>query len=93
MGGRAGFAGGHTGPGGGASRASAGVALDLVDGRENEVSGTEYGERKPLPFPPEPLKWGTIQFTRGRLAAADKKDGKRGVWLNTLDRFGLGFDS
>ncbi|MBK8295598.1 MAG: FAD-dependent oxidoreductase [Solirubrobacterales bacterium] len=93
LGGRVAYAVGHTGLGVGASRFSAGVALDLLDGRENEVSGTEYGERKPMPFPPEPLKWGTIQFTRGRLAAADRKDGKRGAWLNTLDRFGLGFDS
>ena len=33
------------------------------------------------------------QFTRNRLAAADRNDGRRGLWLRTLDRLGLGFDS
>jgi hypothetical protein len=46
-----------------------------------------------MPFPPEPFRWGVIQFTRNRLAAADRKEGHRGLWLKTLDRFGLGFDS
>ncbi len=34
-----------------------------------------------------------IQLTRNRLAAADRNGGQRGLWLRTLDRFGLGFDS
>ena len=34
-----------------------------------------------------------IQLTRNRLAAADENGGRRGVWLRTLDRLGLGFDS
>jgi hypothetical protein len=34
-----------------------------------------------------------VQFTRNRLAAADLRDGRRGLWLRTLDRLGLGFDS
>lgn len=91
--GRVAYAVGHTGLGVGASRFSAGVGLDLLDGRKNEVTGTSYGSTKPIPFPPEPLRWGTIQFTRSRLAAADRKDGRRGLWLRTLDRLGLGFDS
>jgi hypothetical protein len=33
-----------------------------------------------------------IQLTRNRLAASDRS-GRRGLWLRTLDRFGLGFDS
>jgi hypothetical protein len=49
--------------------------------------------RKPLPFPPEPFRWTGIQLTRKAIARADQRDGQRGVWLRTLDRFGLGFDS
>jgi len=49
--------------------------------------------RRPLPFPPEPLRAGVIHLTRNRLAAADRNDGRRGLWLRTLDRLGLGFDS
>ena len=32
-------------------------------------------------------------FTGLRLAAADRRAGRRGLWLRALDRFGLGFDS
>ena len=48
---------------------------------------------KPVPFPPEPLRWAAIELTRNRLAAADRHSGERGLWLRTLDRVGLGFDS
>jgi hypothetical protein len=27
------------------------------------------------------------------MAAADRRQGRRGLWLRTLDRLGLGFDS
>jgi hypothetical protein len=46
-----------------------------------------------VPFPPEPLRYGVIALTRNRLAAADRHQGRRGLWLRTLDRLGLGFDS
>jgi glycine/D-amino acid oxidase-like deaminating enzyme len=93
MGGRVGWAVGHTGLGVGASRFSANLALDVLDGVDNEVTRLRYTTAKPVPFPPEPVRWGVVQFTRGRLAAADRADGKRGLWLKTLDRLGLGFDS
>jgi len=93
LGGRVGWAVGHTGLGVGASRFSAGLGLDILDGVENEVTGLRYATMKPMPFPPEPLRYGVVQFTRGRLAAADRNGGRRGLWLRTLDRLGLGFDS
>jgi glycine/D-amino acid oxidase-like deaminating enzyme len=93
MDGRVGWAVGHTGLGVGASRFSANLALDILDGVENEVTRLEYTTAKPVPFPPEPVRYGVVQFTRNRLAAADRKDGRRGLWLRTLDRLGLGFDS
>ena len=49
--------------------------------------------KKPFPFPPEPLRWAVVQFTRRQLAAADRSGGRRGIWLRVLDRLGLGFDS
>jgi len=33
-----------------------------------------------------------VQFTRSRLAREDVT-GRRGLWLSTLDRLGLGFNS
>jgi hypothetical protein len=33
---------------------------------------------RPLPFPPEPLRSPVIHLTRNRLAAADRREGRRG---------------
>jgi glycine/D-amino acid oxidase-like deaminating enzyme len=93
LGGRVAYATGYTGLGVASTRFGARVALDLVDGRETEATRSRYVRRKPLPFPPEPLRSAVIQLTRNRLAAADRRDGKRGLWLGLLDRLGLGFDS
>jgi glycine/D-amino acid oxidase-like deaminating enzyme len=91
--GRVAYATGYTGLGVAATRFGARVALDLVDGRETEATRSRYVRTKPVPFPPEPLRTAVIQLTRNRLAAADRREGRRGLWLGTLDRLGLGFDS
>jgi glycine/D-amino acid oxidase-like deaminating enzyme len=93
LGGRATYCVGYTGLGVGASRFGAQVALDLAEGRDTERTRLEMVRSKPLPFPPEPLRWGAITLTRRALAKADRREGRRGPWLRTLDRFGLGFDS
>lgn len=93
FGGRLVYALGYTGLGVGATRFGASVALDLLDGRSTEATRLKMVRRRPLPFPPEPLRSGVIQLTRNRLAAADRNEGRRGLWLRTLDRLGLGFDS
>ncbi|WP_370552382.1 MULTISPECIES: NAD(P)/FAD-dependent oxidoreductase [unclassified Conexibacter] len=93
LGGSVSYAVGYTGLGVSATRFGAQVALDLLDGRESEATRTRYVRTKPLPFPPEPLRSAVIQLTRNRLAAADRNGGERGLWLRTLDRLGLGFDS
>jgi glycine/D-amino acid oxidase-like deaminating enzyme len=91
--GRVSYALGYTGLGVAATRFGARVALDLLDGRETEATRLRYTRTKPTPFPPEPLRSAVIQLTRNRLAAADRRGGRRGLWLRTLDRLGLGFDS
>ena len=93
LGGRVAYALGYTGLGVAASRFGGRVGLDLLDGRESEATALTMVRRRPLPFPPEPLRTGVIQLTRNRLAAADRNDGRRGLWLRTLDKLGLGFDS
>jgi glycine/D-amino acid oxidase-like deaminating enzyme len=93
LGGRAVYALGYTGLGVGASRFGARTALELLDGVESEATQLRLVKSRPLPFPPEPLRTGVIQLTRNRLAAADRDAGRRGLWLRTLDRAGLGFDS
>jgi glycine/D-amino acid oxidase-like deaminating enzyme len=93
LGGSVAYATGYTGLGVGATRFGARVVLDLLDGRETEATRSRYVTSKPVPFPPEPLRTAVIQLTRNRLAAADRNAGRRGAWLRTLDRLGLGFDS
>jgi glycine/D-amino acid oxidase-like deaminating enzyme len=93
MGGRVAYVAGFTGLGVGSSRFGAQVCLDLLAGRDNERTGLSMVRRKPLPFPPEPLRWAAIQLTRRSIAKADATEGRRDLWLRTLDRLGLGFDS
>ena len=61
--------------------------------RRTERTRLGWSARKPLPFPPEPIAGSGIELTRRALAEADRHDGRRNVWLRTLDRLGLGFDS
>jgi glycine/D-amino acid oxidase-like deaminating enzyme len=93
LGGRAVYAVGYTGLGVAASRFGARVALDLADGRDTERTRLQMVTSKPVPFPPEPLRWAGITLTRRALAKADRRDGRRGPWLRMLDRLGMGFDS
>jgi glycine/D-amino acid oxidase-like deaminating enzyme len=91
--GRAAYALGYTGLGVGASRFGADVMLDLLSGQRTQRTELESVRRRPLPFPPEPLAFAGIQATRWSLQHADRHQGRRNLWLRTLDRAGLGFDS
>ena len=93
LGGRAVYAVGYTGLGVAASRFGAQVALDLAYGRDTERTRLKMVTSKPIPFPPEPLRYAGITLTRRALARADRREGRRGPWLRVLDRLGLGFDS
>ncbi len=92
LGNRVGYAVGYTGLGVASSRFGARVALDLLAGKDTERTRLEMVRRHPVPFPPEPLRWPTVQATRRALAREDKT-GRRGVLLRTMDRFGVGFNS
>lgn len=93
MGGRVSYALGYTGLGVCSTRFGARVALDLLDRRETEATALRYVRRKPVPFPPEPLRAGVIALTTREMTRADRREGRRGPWLRALDRLGLGFDS
>jgi glycine/D-amino acid oxidase-like deaminating enzyme len=92
-GGRVAYAQGYTGLGVASSRFGADVALDLLAGERTERTALEIVRRRPLPFPPEPLRWTGVALTRWSMARADAHGGRRNLWLRTLDRAGLGFDS
>ena len=92
MGGRVAYALGYTGLGTASTRFGAEVMLDLLDGRRSKATSTKFVQDKPLPFPPEPFRFVGIQTTRWSLDREDKT-GKRNIWLKSLDRLGLGFDT
>jgi glycine/D-amino acid oxidase-like deaminating enzyme len=90
--GRVAYALGYTGLGVGASRFGARTALDMVDGLRTERTQLAMVRRKPIPFPPEPLRSIGIRAT---VRAYDRLDrtGRPGPWLKLMDRLGLGFQS
>lgn len=92
MGGRVAYALGYTGLGVAATRFGAEVTLDLLDGRKTAATELEFVKSKPVPYPPEPFRFVGIQATRWSMDAEDRT-GKRNLWLRTLDRLGLGFES
>ncbi len=91
-GGRLAFAVGYTGLGVASTRFGARVALDLLAGSPTERTELGMVRHKPLPFPPEPLRYVGVRATRAALAAEDRT-GKRPLWLKGLDAVGIGFDS
>jgi glycine/D-amino acid oxidase-like deaminating enzyme len=92
-GGRVAYALGYTGMGVGASRFAAEVALDLVSGERTELTELDLVKSTPVPWPPEPLRWGAVEATQRSMAWADHHEGRRNVFLRALDRFGVGFDT
>ncbi|GAA3206916.1 NAD(P)/FAD-dependent oxidoreductase [Dactylosporangium siamense] len=91
--GRLAYAAGFTGLGVGATRFGAQVMLDLLAGEPTPLTRLRMVRSRPVPFPPEPVRSGVIQLTRWSIARADRDEGRRNLWLRTLDRLGLGFDS
>jgi glycine/D-amino acid oxidase-like deaminating enzyme len=93
LGGRVVYALGYTGLGVAATRFAATVLADLLLAPSSPLLQLRFTSTQPFPFPPEPLRWVGVQLTRRALARADRRDGRRGPWLRTLDRFGIGLDS
>ncbi|MGW1837221.1 NAD(P)/FAD-dependent oxidoreductase [Streptomyces sp. BBFR2] len=91
--GRVAYAAGYTGLGVGATRFGADVMLDLLSGERTERTELEMVRSKPLPFPPEPLRWAGIGITQWSMTRADTHEGRRNLWLRAMDKAGLGFDS
>ncbi len=92
-GGRASWAIGYTGMGVVASRFGARVALDLLDCPTAPHLALDLVRKRPVPWPPEPLRSIAVGLTQRALARADADEGRRGLWLRALDKVGLGFDS
>jgi hypothetical protein len=85
----------HADPRPGAAETGPALRLRRSCGARHYRHGGPVAEvrTRPPPFPPGPLRLAVIQLTRIRLAAADQREGPRGLWLGALDRPGPGFDS
>jgi glycine/D-amino acid oxidase-like deaminating enzyme len=84
---------GYTGLGVASTRFGASTMLDLLDGIESEATALQMVKHKPIPFPPEPFRFLFIRLTQWSINRADQNKGQRNLWLQLLDRLGLGFDS
>ena len=91
--GRVAYTQGFTGLGVAATRFAADVMLDLLAGEDTERTRLRMVRERPVPFPPEPVRFTGVQLTRWSMARADVNGGRPNLWLRGLDRLGLGFDS
>jgi glycine/D-amino acid oxidase-like deaminating enzyme len=92
-GGRVQYAAGFTGLGVAATRFAANVMLDRAEGKETHRTSPKLVREVPIPFPPEPFAFASIQAARWALDRADHNEGKRNLLLRTLDALGFGFNS
>lgn len=92
-GGRVAYATGFTGLGVGATRFAADVMLDELAGLTTERTQLEMVRTKPIPFPPEPAASVGVNLVRAAMNQADHNQGRRNLFLKTLDAVGMGFDS
>ena len=90
---RVAYAAGFTGLGVAATRFAGEVMLDQLEGLQTWRTELEMVRKMPTPFPPEPLCYPAVQLTKHALDRADHREGRRGLFLRTLDSLGMGFDS
>ena len=91
--GRVAYAAGFTGLGVGASRFAADVMLDLLSGQKTERTELRMVRETPIPFPPEPAASLGVALMKTAMDRADHREGRRGLFLRTMDAIGMGFDS
>ncbi len=90
--GRVAYAVGYTGLGVGASRFGAKICLDMLYSKDSPLLQLEMVRKKPFPFPPEPLRFLAVEFTRKQLQKEDA-NGHRSLWLKVLDSLHVGLNS
>jgi glycine/D-amino acid oxidase-like deaminating enzyme len=87
------YATGFTGLGVAATHFGAEVMLDFLEGADTERTCLKMVRSKPIPFPPEPAASLGVNMMRWALDRADHREGRRNLFLRTMDAVGLGFDS
>ena len=93
LGGRVVWALGYTGLGVATTRFAATVLADKLLDPGSALLQLQLTSTKPVPFPPEPVRSIGVHLTRRAIARSDRREGRRGPWLQALDKLGVGFDS
>ena len=86
------YALGYTGHGLGSTRVAGKILAHMALAKPSELLSLEMVQRKPFPYPPEPMRsWAVSAVTRAlrRVDAGEKP----GVLLRVLDTLGIGFSS
>lgn len=93
MAGKLAYSSGFTGLGVAATRFAAAVMLDLLAGADTPRTRLRMVRSRPLPIPPEPLRYPAVQLIRGAIARADRNNGREGLVLKAAGALGFSFDS
>ncbi len=93
MGGRVHYALGYTGLGVGSTRWAAGILRDRLLRPDSPLLQLRLVRSAPVPIPPEPVRTPVVELMRRAVIRADANEGRRSLFLRTMDTLGIGFDS
>jgi glycine/D-amino acid oxidase-like deaminating enzyme len=83
---------GYTGHGIGSTRVAGKILAHLALGSQSPLLSLSMVRRKPLPFPPEPLRSLAVRAVTRRLQRVDRGE-RPGLLLRALEALGIGFSS
>ncbi len=92
LGGRAWYGLGYTGHGLGSTRLAGRILAHLVLERPSDLLSLSLVTRKPMPYPPEPLRGWAVKTVTRALRKVDAGE-EPGLLLRLLERMGIGFSS
>ncbi len=86
------YALGYTGHGIGSTRVAGKILAHMALAKPNELLNLAMVQRKPFPYPPEPVRSWAVNAVTNSLRRVDAGE-KPGMLLRVLDVFGIGFSS
>lgn len=92
VGGRLAYGLGFTGHGLGSTRIAGRILAQMTLDQPHDYLSLALARRKPLPYPPEPLRGPAVRAVTRALRRVDAGE-RPGVLLRVLDKMGLGFSS
>jgi len=83
---------GYTGHGIGSTRVAGKILAHMALSQDNELTALEMVQKKPFPYPPEPLRGLAVNLVSNSLRAVDAGSSPN-LMLKILDILGIGFSS